>query len=81
MSDPLAKFGRWCLTEMRESGGCDINGFDSQDEAIRLGLLYYVWADKPCGELCWCETYYCAADWPVQCLRETPLAKIVEEKL
>ena len=75
---PLEQFGRWCLTEMRQDGGGDIDGGVAQDKAIELGLLSHVRVAEPCGENCWCTEYYSSDEWPVECLRETPLAKLDE---
>ena len=75
---PLEKFGRWCLLEMRQDGGDDIDGGTAQDEAVRLGLLGYVTVAEPCGENCFCAEYYGSDEWPIRCLRETPLAKLDE---
>ena len=81
MSDPLAKFGRWCLTEMNSGNGDKfIDGTSAREEATSLGLLSYIEIDEPCCDNCWCQDYYAADEWPVQCLRETPLAKTLEEK-
>ena len=67
---PLEKFGRWCLTELRGDG---IDYCAARDKAIELGLLGYVTVTEPCGENCdgeeWCVAF------PIECLRETPLAK------
>ena len=35
----LAEFGRWCLEQLREEHGCDIDGGDAQDAAERIGIL------------------------------------------
>lgn len=71
---PLEKFGRWCLDEMRGEHIGDIDGGAAQDKAIEFGLLGFVTVDEPCGEYCSCAEYY-LDEWPVDCLRETPLAK------
>jgi hypothetical protein len=75
---PLARFGRWCLGESRGSLG-DIDGASAQDKACELGLLAEVTADKPCSEDdCTCAEYYATDEWPVQCLRETDAAKVLD---
>ena len=52
--------------------GCDIDGFEFQELAIKHGLLLPEWATEPCGNECWCEGYYSASDWEggVQCYRK-----------
>jgi len=74
---PLEKFGQWCLLEMRSDGGGDLDGGAAQDKAQELGLLGFVTVTEPCGEECRCAEYY--AEWPAECLRATPLAKLEEQ--
>lgn len=67
--EKLADFGRWCLAQLREDAiGCDLDGGDAQDQAVKLGLLVEVTVDAPCGDTCHCAEYY--GEFPVQCLRE-----------
>lgn len=74
----LEQFARWCLIEMRTDGGGDIDGGAAQDKALELGLLGYVTVAEPCGGECWCAEYY--GEFPAQCLRYTPLAKVEEQE-
>lgn len=67
---PLAAFGRWCLSEMREDGGGDIDGGAAQDKAEALGALIRVPVTGPCGKGCACAEYY--GEFPADCLRENP---------
>ena len=77
---PLARFGRWCLDEGRNDGGPgDIDGGSLQDAGEKLGVLAHVTVAEPCGEICECQEYYGADEWPVQCLRETDAAKVLDE--
>ena len=73
---PLEKFGSWCLIEMRSEGGGDIDGGSAQDKALELGLLGWVTVLEACGENCRCVEYY--GEFPAECLRATPLAKLEE---
>lgn len=73
---PLEKFGRWCLLEMRQEVGGDIDGGSAQTKALELGLLGYVTVEEPCGEHCRCADYYAPDEWPAECLRLSPLAKV-----
>jgi hypothetical protein len=62
----LATFGAWALEELRgDNLGCDINGGDAQDEAVRLGILTTKVVTEPCGESCQCAEL---ADFPTDCL-------------
>ncbi len=62
----LCDFGRWCLLQSREHGGCDLDGGSVQDKAEQLGLLERVKVDSPCGDACVCAEY---SDFPQICLR------------
>ncbi|MCS6287732.1 MAG: hypothetical protein H8K10_02000 [Nitrospira sp.] len=62
----LADFGRWCLLQSREQGGCDLDGGGVQDQAEQLGLLERVTVTEPCGEACVCAEY---SSFPQICLR------------
>lgn len=62
----LSDFGRWCLLQSREHGGCDLDGGAVQDKAEQLGLLERVRVTEPCGEACLCVDY---SSFPQICLR------------
>ena len=60
------EFGRWCLTELWENIGSDLDGDSAQDKAEELGLLHRVHVLKPCSDNCECADY---GDFPQECLR------------
>ena len=60
------EFGRWCLTELWENIGSDLDGDSAQDKAEELGLLHRVHVLKPCSDNCACADY---GDFPQECLR------------
>ena len=62
----LLDFGRWCLLQSREAGGCDLDGGGLQDKAEQLGLLERVTVHQACGEACVCAEY---SAFPQICLR------------
>jgi len=74
---PLERFGQWALLELRQDGGGDIDGGAGQDKMLELGLIGYVTVAEPCGENCRCAEYY--DEFPAECLRATPLAKLEEK--
>lgn len=74
---PLEKFGQWCLLEMRDDGGTDIDGGSAQEKALELGLLGCVTVAEACGDECRCAEYY--DEFPAECLRATPLAKLEQQ--
>jgi len=62
------EFGRWCLKQLRDDIGTDLDGGAAQDKALELGLIEYVHVTEPCGEHCMCVEY---GDFPQECLRMT----------
>ena len=62
------EFGRWCLAQLRDDLGCDLDGFEAQEKAKALGLLHEVEVTEPCGDHCRCAEW---DDFPQMCLRET----------
>lgn len=59
-------FGHWCLNELRENIGDDLDGGAAQDKAEELGLLIRVQVTESCGDRCVCAEY---GDFPQECLR------------
>lgn len=74
----LAEFGRWCLDEMRHPAPGDIDGGSAQDRAQALGLLAEVTVTEWCCEGCACAEYHGDDDLPVDCMRETDLARALD---
>lgn len=72
---PLAALGLYALDETRgDYIGSDLSGGDIQDKAEALGLLTRVEVKDPCSEeYCSCAEYYDKDEWPVQCLRYSPV--------
>lgn len=68
----LIEFVRWAITKSAFEG-CDLDGGDVQDEAVRLGLLRQVRATEPCGEVCACF------DFPQTCHRFADFMKFTPE--
>ena len=71
---PLARYGLAILEMHREDCG-EVSGDTLQDEAERCGLLVNVTVTEPCGDECRCAEYYASDEWPVECLRYSPVAK------
>jgi hypothetical protein len=58
----------YVLWSMREGAfnGCDIDGAESQDKALALGIVYPVEMHEPCREACACTVW---DDFPLTCYR------------
>ena len=71
----LRQFAKQLLKDWPDEPGVD--GFYLQDMAVKYGLLKLKKPapTKPCGNGCWCTTYYSDDDWKegVRCYRRTEL--------
>ena len=72
MMNKWETFGRWCMEQLRDEIGNDLDGGAAQDKAEELGLLVRIHVTESCGDHCSCAEY---DDFPQECLRAAPEEK------
>lgn len=74
-SDGLIQFAKECLAVSRD--GCDMDGGDIQELALKLGLIEPYTVTGPCGSDCVCAE---VDDFPLTCYRDAELLRIDQRR-